>query len=96
MPHAHHHHATSTEDGHGHHGSPHDHDQAQVLDLDAEVLAEHIAAITAWLPVRAAPREIVEPARSLSSASSRTLTSPPSTPRPDTSNSSGPGRRARA
>jgi SAM-dependent methyltransferase len=60
MPHAHHHHATSTEDGHGHHGSPHDHDQAQVLDLDAEVLAEHIAAITAWLPVRAAPREIVD------------------------------------
>ncbi|HEY5978354.1 MAG TPA: class I SAM-dependent methyltransferase [Microlunatus sp.] len=64
MPDTRHHHATSTEDGHGHHGSPqahaHDHDQAQVLDLDAEVLAEHIASITAWLPVRVAPREIVD------------------------------------
>ena len=43
---------------HAHRG--HDHEQAQVLDLDAEVLAEHTAAITAWLPVHAAPTEIVD------------------------------------
>ncbi|MFJ7949732.1 class I SAM-dependent methyltransferase [Streptomyces sp. NPDC096354] len=35
-------------------------DQAEILDLDAEVLAEHIASITAWLPVEAAPRHIVD------------------------------------
>ena len=34
--------------------------QAQILDLDAEVLADHIAAITQWLPVRARPTEIVD------------------------------------
>ncbi|GAA4556947.1 class I SAM-dependent methyltransferase [Planotetraspora kaengkrachanensis] len=34
--------------------------QAEILDLDAEVLSEHIAAITAWLPVEAAPHEIVD------------------------------------
>ncbi|TXL87143.1 class I SAM-dependent methyltransferase [Streptomyces sp. IB2014 016-6] len=38
----------------------HDHDQAEILDLDAEVLAEHTASITAWLPVEAAPRRIVD------------------------------------
>ncbi|GAA5113877.1 class I SAM-dependent methyltransferase [Pseudonocardia adelaidensis] len=37
-----------------------DHGQAELLDLDAEVLAEHIAAIAAWLPVEASPREIVD------------------------------------
>jgi SAM-dependent methyltransferase len=40
-----------------------DHDvdvQAEILDLDAEVLAEHIASITAWLPVAADPRHIVD------------------------------------
>ncbi|MCT2585748.1 class I SAM-dependent methyltransferase [Actinophytocola gossypii] len=36
------------------------HDQTDILDLDAEVLAEHIAAITAWLPVDARPRHIVD------------------------------------
>ncbi|MBE1469190.1 class I SAM-dependent methyltransferase [Kibdelosporangium phytohabitans] len=37
-----------------------DHDsQAEILDLDAEVLREHIAAIVAWLPVQA-PRQIVD------------------------------------
>ncbi|MFD9438457.1 class I SAM-dependent methyltransferase [Streptomyces sp. NPDC060006] len=35
-------------------------DQAEILDLDAEVLAEHIASITAWLPVGADPRRIVD------------------------------------
>ncbi|MFF7197167.1 class I SAM-dependent methyltransferase [Streptomyces sp. NPDC008079] len=34
--------------------------QADILDLDAEVLAEHTASITAWLPVEAAPRHIVD------------------------------------
>ncbi|WP_164251569.1 class I SAM-dependent methyltransferase [Streptomyces sp. S4.7] len=38
----------------------HDHDQAEILDLDAEVLAEHTTSITAWLPVEAAPRHIVD------------------------------------
>jgi SAM-dependent methyltransferase len=35
-------------------------DQAELLDLDAEVLAEHIASIIAWLPVEASPRQIVD------------------------------------
>jgi SAM-dependent methyltransferase len=35
-------------------------DQAEILDLDAEVLAEHIASITAWLPVEQTPRHIVD------------------------------------
>ncbi|MEU8349264.1 class I SAM-dependent methyltransferase [Streptomyces sp. NPDC048845] len=34
--------------------------QAEILELDAEVLAGHIASITAWLPVEAAPRHIVD------------------------------------
>ena len=34
--------------------------QAQILDLDAEVMADHIAAVAAWLPVQAAPVEIVD------------------------------------
>jgi SAM-dependent methyltransferase len=34
--------------------------QVQILDLDAEILADHVAAITAWLPVVAPPREIVD------------------------------------
>ncbi|WP_329372412.1 class I SAM-dependent methyltransferase [Streptomyces sp. NBC_00669] len=34
--------------------------QAELLDLDAEVLAEHTAAITAWLPVDVEPRHIVD------------------------------------
>lgn len=33
---------------------------ADLLDLDAEVLADHIASITSWLPVDAAPRRIVD------------------------------------
>ncbi|WAX81730.1 class I SAM-dependent methyltransferase [Streptomyces sp. KMM 9044] len=31
-----------------------------MLDLDAEVLAEHIASITAWLPLKGEPRRIVD------------------------------------
>ncbi|MFC8824990.1 class I SAM-dependent methyltransferase [Streptomyces sp. NPDC057137] len=42
-------------DGHDDHD-----DQSEILDLDAEVLAEHIASITAWLPVKADPRHIVD------------------------------------
>ncbi|QFZ20993.1 class I SAM-dependent methyltransferase [Saccharothrix syringae] len=43
------------------HASPHHTAaQADVLDLDAEVLAEHIASITAWLPVGTAPRHAVD------------------------------------
>ncbi|MEU8201957.1 methyltransferase domain-containing protein [Streptosporangium sp. NPDC049046] len=37
-----------------------DADQAEILDLDAEVLAEHIASITAWLPLKTGPRHIVD------------------------------------
>ncbi|MFJ4980417.1 class I SAM-dependent methyltransferase [Streptomyces coeruleorubidus] len=46
-----------------HHASRHganSADQAEMLDLDAEVLTEHTAAITAWLPIEAAPRLIVD------------------------------------
>ncbi len=39
---------------------PADEDQIEILDLDAEVLAEQIAAITAWLPVTADPGRIVD------------------------------------
>ncbi|MFE7931541.1 class I SAM-dependent methyltransferase [Streptomyces sp. NPDC057456] len=35
-------------------------DQSEILDLDAEVLAEHIASITAWLPVETSPSHIVD------------------------------------
>ncbi|MFD3917609.1 class I SAM-dependent methyltransferase [Streptomyces sp. NPDC058595] len=56
---------TSHQHGHGHKHEPEhrhgaDDDQAEILDLDAEVLAEHTASITAWLPVEAAPRHIVD------------------------------------
>ncbi|MFD5482887.1 class I SAM-dependent methyltransferase [Streptomyces hawaiiensis] len=45
---------------HGHH---HEHamdGQAEILDLDAEVLAEHTASITAWLPLQPVPHRIVD------------------------------------
>ncbi|MFE4054347.1 class I SAM-dependent methyltransferase [Streptomyces sp. YIM B13518] len=49
------------------HGAPHGHHpeyatdgQAEILDLDAEVLAEHTASLTAWLPLRTAPHRIVD------------------------------------
>ncbi|MET8052495.1 class I SAM-dependent methyltransferase [Streptosporangium sp. NPDC005286] len=44
---------------HGHHQQD-DAGQAEILDLDAEVLGEHIASITAWLPLKAGPRHIVD------------------------------------
>ncbi|MDT0266061.1 class I SAM-dependent methyltransferase [Streptomyces sp. DSM 44915] len=47
---------------HGLGGHP-EHDdagQAEILDLDAEVLAEHLASLTAWLPLRNAPGRIVD------------------------------------
>ncbi|MFC4466003.1 class I SAM-dependent methyltransferase [Streptomyces xiangluensis] len=67
-PHASHDHAAHATHQHGadqhgadQHGADHDADgQAEILDLDAEVLAEHIASITAWLPVGADPRHIVD------------------------------------
>ncbi|WP_150239965.1 class I SAM-dependent methyltransferase [Nocardiopsis quinghaiensis] len=44
-----------------HHDHQHDSDgQAEILDLDAQVLAEHIAAVTGWLPIRTAPHQIVD------------------------------------
>ncbi|MFE1576531.1 methyltransferase domain-containing protein [Streptomyces fradiae] len=61
-PHAHHagphaHHAGP----HGRHGGSHDDaGQAELLDLDAEVLATHLADITARLPLTAPPRRIVD------------------------------------
>ncbi|CAL9639047.1 class I SAM-dependent methyltransferase [Streptomyces sp. enrichment culture] len=50
---------------HTQHAHPHDTthgmgDQADFLDLEAEVLAEHTASITAWLPLGAGPRHIVD------------------------------------
>ncbi|MEU8278975.1 class I SAM-dependent methyltransferase [Microbispora bryophytorum] len=74
MPQTHQHTAHCGEGGHhpshhpshdpGHHHSGHqehsDGEQAEILDLDAEVLAEHIASITAWLPVKSEPRQIVD------------------------------------
>ncbi|MFC5055868.1 class I SAM-dependent methyltransferase [Saccharothrix xinjiangensis] len=46
---------------HAAHRAGHDDtDQAEILDLDAEVLAEHTASITAWLPVRTDPRHVVD------------------------------------
>jgi SAM-dependent methyltransferase len=41
-------------------GHNNDGGQAEILDLDAEVLAEHIAFITAWLPLKSEPRQIVD------------------------------------
>lgn len=35
-------------------------DQSEILDLDADLLAGHTAAITGWLPVGAGPRHIVD------------------------------------
>ncbi|PRX48648.1 methyltransferase family protein [Prauserella shujinwangii] len=43
------------------HGHPSDLEgQAEILELDAEVLADHTASITAWLPLAASPRQIVD------------------------------------
>lgn len=54
-------HAQHGEAQHGHGPDQHEADgQAEILDLDAEVLAEHIADITSWLPLREPPRRIVD------------------------------------
>ncbi|RSS40995.1 trans-aconitate 2-methyltransferase [Streptomyces sp. WAC08241] len=59
-------HGASSGHAHGHaHDGPHGpsgraDDQAELLDLDAEVLAEHLAGLVSWLPVRTPPREIVD------------------------------------
>ncbi|MFJ7272425.1 class I SAM-dependent methyltransferase [Streptomyces sp. NPDC099050] len=45
--------------GHAHHDTEAD-SQAEILDLDAEVLAGHIADITTWLPLNEPPRHIVD------------------------------------
>jgi SAM-dependent methyltransferase len=45
---------------HAHHEHGADSEHAEILDLDAEVLAEHIAAITEWLPLKSGPRRIVD------------------------------------
>ncbi|WP_067598867.1 class I SAM-dependent methyltransferase [Nocardiopsis listeri] len=34
--------------------------QAEILDLDAEVLAEHTTSITAWLPLKSDPHHLVD------------------------------------
>ncbi|MFF0204238.1 class I SAM-dependent methyltransferase [Streptomyces sp. NPDC005017] len=53
MTHAHPHHTQ--------HQRQHDTDgQAEILDLDAEVLAEHTASITAWLPLTTGPRRMAD------------------------------------
>ncbi len=60
--HTSHHDAPAHHPGHGHGGHT-EHDdpgQAEILDLDAEVLAEHLASITAWLPLTSEPRLIVD------------------------------------
>jgi SAM-dependent methyltransferase len=66
MTHAAHDHGPHHVQEHGMHhvqerGQEHGDDgQAEILDLDAEVLAEQIASITAWLPVETSPRRIVD------------------------------------
>ncbi len=60
--HTHHHGNSGHHPGHGHNGhhAHHDSGQAEILDLDAEVLAEHMASITTWLPLKGEPRHIVD------------------------------------
>ncbi|MDG4828763.1 class I SAM-dependent methyltransferase [Solwaraspora sp. WMMD1047] len=54
-------HSHDTHPGHGPgHGSGHDGDLIEILDLDAVVLAEHLADIIRWLPFDAPPRRIVD------------------------------------
>ncbi|MEU9420943.1 class I SAM-dependent methyltransferase [Streptomyces sp. NPDC048272] len=57
---AHDHAPTRDHDQASTHDHDRDHDQAEILDLDADVLAEHLASIAAWLPVTTAPRHIVD------------------------------------
>ncbi|MFF4484244.1 class I SAM-dependent methyltransferase [Streptomyces sp. NPDC001520] len=62
QPHHHHHGEGGHHPDHSHSGHQEHSDggQAEILDLDAEVLAEHIASITAWLPLKSEPRQIVD------------------------------------
>ncbi|MFJ4439860.1 class I SAM-dependent methyltransferase [Streptomyces sp. NPDC088923] len=62
MSHAHHTHEPDHRTHEPHHHTSPDLSalQAEVLDLDAEVLASHIASLTDWLPLTAAPRHIVD------------------------------------
>ncbi|GLW52192.1 class I SAM-dependent methyltransferase [Kitasatospora phosalacinea] len=56
-----HQHAHTHAHAHSHsHSAEDDAAQAEVLDLDAEVLAEHLAALTDWLPLERAPQRIVD------------------------------------
>ncbi|KOX25661.1 MULTISPECIES: class I SAM-dependent methyltransferase [unclassified Streptomyces] len=59
MTHAHPH-SHSGSSAHSHSRSHGADSQAEILDLDAEVLAEHTAALISWLPLRTPPREIVD------------------------------------
>lgn len=45
---------------HGDHQGDADSGQAEILELDAEVLAGHIAAVTEWLPLNGSPHQIVD------------------------------------
>lgn len=56
--HAPHEHGTHEHAAHDH--GPDDGQMTELLDLEAAVLAEHIASIAAWLPVRTDPRRIVD------------------------------------
>lgn len=64
MPQTHRHHPDHPHAADHAHGFDHrfDRGQAEILDLDAEVLAEHTASITAWLrpKMRREPRQIVD------------------------------------
>ncbi|GAA1780044.1 class I SAM-dependent methyltransferase [Streptomonospora arabica] len=51
-------HTHAPHEGHHEHGA--DSGQAELLDLDADLLAEHIAAIAKWLPLKSGPRRIVD------------------------------------
>lgn len=56
-------HEAEAHHGHAHHAAHRGAElegQAEILDLDAEVLAEHIADITTWLPLNEPPRHIVD------------------------------------
>lgn len=45
---------------HGHHPRAADSAQAEILELDAEVLAEHTNDIVRWLPLNGSPRHVVD------------------------------------
>jgi ubiquinone/menaquinone biosynthesis C-methylase UbiE len=59
-PHATHHHAAHQEHEHTHEHTHDSDDQSELLDLDAEVLADHLASLIDWLPVGSGPRRIVD------------------------------------